>query len=306
MKKVLILGGTGMLGSMVVHYFVKQGLNISATYKSKENADCFNQVFPNKVEWIKLDAREFVLNSKDKFSFFKNYDWVINCIGITKPFCRDDNPIEIENAIVVNSLFPYKIAEYCSNTRFLQIATDCVFSGIKGYYDESSPHDPIDVYGKTKSLGEAKLENVFNIRCSIIGPELNKKVFLLEWLINNQKGATVKGFIDHFWNGVTTLHFAKLCYGVIENGFQLNNLQHFIPADSISKFELLKTIKHFYRREDINVIEHNSLKSINRTLTVSNFEHNQKMWQIAGYQKIPSIAAMIKELSEYDFISIRN
>ena len=44
-----------------------------------------------------------------------------------------------------------------SNGPILQIATDCVYSGATGGYTESSSHDALDVYGKTKSLGEVAL-----------------------------------------------------------------------------------------------------------------------------------------------------
>ena len=34
------------------------------------------------------------------------------------------------------------------------MSTDCVFSGLKGYYSEKDPSDADDLYGKTKYLGE--------------------------------------------------------------------------------------------------------------------------------------------------------
>ena len=82
----------------------------------------------------------------------------------------------------------------------MQIATDCVYSGKKGSYNEDDLHDALDVYGKTKSLGEAQSPNLLNIRCSIIGPEQGKHVSLLEWFLTQEPGAKLQGFAHHHWN----------------------------------------------------------------------------------------------------------
>jgi len=95
--------------------------------------------------------------------------------------------------------------------KVLQIATDCVYSGKTGNYDEAAKHDALDVYGKTKSLGEVNARHVLNIRCSIIGPELKGRLSLLEWFLSQPTGARVNGYAHHQWNGITTLQFAELC-----------------------------------------------------------------------------------------------
>ena len=41
-------------------------------------------------------------------------------------------------------------------TKIFQIATDCVFSGKIGGYNELSNHDDLDIYGVSKSMGEVK------------------------------------------------------------------------------------------------------------------------------------------------------
>ena len=79
------------------------------------------------------------------------------------------------------------MSEYTSknNIKVIQIGTDCVYSGKKGLYSETDKHDPLDVYGKSKSLGEVFDGSALIIRCSIIGPEFKKqKSFLFEWFLN--------------------------------------------------------------------------------------------------------------------------
>ena len=59
-------------------------------------------------------------------------------------------------AIKINTLFPYILSEIGerNSANIIHITTDCVWSGKEGNYNEDSPHDALDVYGKTKSLGE--------------------------------------------------------------------------------------------------------------------------------------------------------
>lgn len=51
----------------------------------------------------------------------------------------------------------------------IQIATDCVYSGKKGDYLESDLHDPTDVYGKTKSLGEFSSDHISWCAVQLLG-----------------------------------------------------------------------------------------------------------------------------------------
>lgn len=87
----------------------------------------------------------------------------------------------------MNSEFPHIISEIFPKSKIFQIATDCVFSGTKGNYTEDDFHNATDIYGKTKSLGEVKNNNFFNLRTSIIGKELDGKFSLIEWFLNSKK-----------------------------------------------------------------------------------------------------------------------
>src|SRR5437868_4207618 len=111
--------------------------------KSGMLAHMMQLVIPNTEV---LGLPELDATRKVRVKTFRPYSRVINCIGLIKPYC--DN---VQSAIKVNALFPHKLP-----ANSIQIATDCVYSGSKGGYIETDPHDALDVYGKTKSLGEAK------------------------------------------------------------------------------------------------------------------------------------------------------
>jgi len=299
-KDVLVLGGSGMLGSMVVGYFsMDKDINVTATVRNDDILSGCRRVHPS-IEWRLFDADEGDVDSL--YSLIDGKKWVINAIGITKRYINDADPIQVQRAIRVNSIFPYKLASLCFGTggQVLQIATDCVYSGSKGRYVEADPHDAEDVYGRTKSLGEVSLDNSHFLRCSFIGPEPKSYVLLLEWFRKQPKGAVIKGYLNHMWNGITTLHAAKLYHGLIKNDIKMPRLQHFIPSDDISKYELLKCLAVNYDRGDITIKPVNTDKAVDRTISTVNKELNDMLWKVSGYSRVPSIRDMLTELANYE------
>ena len=277
MRKISILGIDGMLGSAVFDVFKKSKFDIIGINRSK------------------LDAISAEINDIRKV--IDNSDYIINCIGIIKPYIDDNNSCEVERAIQINALFPYKLSQ--CGCKVIQIATDCVFDGKEGNYKETDKHNALDVYGKTKSLGEVNSENFLNLRCSIIGLEKKSKKSLLEWFINQNRDAKVNGYMNHFWNGITTYVFAKICMGIIENDLWFSGLQHIVPANILSKADMLYLFSEVFSRRDISIDKINANEGINRTLGTNNEIRNKQLWEAAGYSRIPNIEEMICEINNY-------
>lgn len=280
MTKIAILGKTGMLGSATNAEFKKE-YDLIATTRYELDAECSLE--------------------QDLEKILKGCDYAINCIGIIKPYIHDDNSYEVQRAIKVNSLFPHRLANVANvtGTKIIQIATDCVYDGQKGNYDEESFHNPIDIYGKTKSLGEVCAENFLNLRCSIIGLEQKSFLSLLEWFLNQPQNAEVSGYLNHYWNGITTRAFAKICRGLIEKRAWFSGHQHILASDAPSKAQMLKIFAEVFNREDIKIENLNSKIPINRTLNTLNPELHQNIWQYAGYNEIPTVEKMVRELKLY-------
>jgi dTDP-4-dehydrorhamnose reductase len=269
--KVVVLGATGMLGHMVFKYLEVRRWEVYGLAKRYEGDNHFN-IYDK--EWPEV---------------LEDCDWVINCIGAIKP--RIDSSYHGEQwAIEVNALFPHELVEHLEGQNIIQIATDCVYSGKKGYYKENDSHDALDVYGKTKSLGEVSQPNVFNIRCSIIGPELGTNNSLLEWLVQQKRFARVNGFTNHKWNGITTLQFAKICE-LVMCGLEIPNLIH-IPAQTVTKATLVKEIASAYGREDLLITDKESDTTIDRTLSTD-------FPGVVRKFGIPPIATQLKEMKEF-------
>lgn len=228
-----------------------------------------------------------------------NPNFVINCIGAIKPTITNKKE-SINNAISINSLFPLEISKTAVDLEFnyIQIGTDCVFSGSKGNYSELSMTDATDVYGKTKIVGEVTSANKALIRSSIVGPETGNGKSLLNWFLRTED-LEVNGFTDHEWNGVTTLNFAKIVLGITKNQNKNIKLQHLIPNDKVNKYELLLLFQEYFSKQ-IKINDAISEAKVDRTLKTNNSRTNNELWKLGGYQKIPSVRENISELAEFE------
>lgn len=297
--KVVVLGASGMLGSMVLSWLGRDsGLSLVATGRDASLFPAMQQLAPGCVTRA-LDAESADVATLT--GLLQGSEWVINCIGVIKPYIKDDNPTQTQRALRVNALFPHLLAQTAEATgsRVLQIATDCVYSGLKGGYREADPHDALDVYGKSKSLGEVHSPQMHHLRCSIIGPEPKAHVSLLDWFLGQPQGAGVKGFTNHDWNGVTTLHYAQVCHGILKAGQALPHLLHVVPDGSITKAELLKAFATSYGRADISIEPVAALTVVDRTLGTTQAELNAALWRAAGHATLPTVPQMVQEMAAY-------
>ena len=292
MRTILVLGASGMLGQGVLTALRGYPGKILASVRGGTKLSDFPD-----VSVISFDAAS--QNIDELSSFVKTGTLIVNCIGIIKPYIRDDNQSQRDTAMHINGLFPSDLARFAelNGHEVVQIATDCVYSGAKGMYSEEDEMDALDVYGKTKALGETPSQSMMHIRVSIIGPERGRSTSLFEWVKNQPQNAVIGGFTDHLWNGVTTYHFGKVVRGIAEVGGFSPGVFHLIPGDVVTKESLVRMIASSCNRHDLTIEPRESGKSIDRTLRTLFPSRNLNLWMAAGYSRPPSIEEMIAELS---------
>lgn len=285
-KKVVIVAPTGMLGS-AVYNILKDKYELVLLYRNEKHLELLDSVYGGveKHTRVKFDLEELynsylegIRNSKD--ICIKGIDAVINCAGITKPQSQK-NP---ELTFFINGAFPQLLSEVYKE-KLIQIATDCVFEGSNNApYNEESIKSPTDLYGLSKSLGEPTKKSLV-LRTSIIGEELHTHTLLIDWF--KKQAGEVFGFTNHYWNGITTKQFAKICNEIISNRdkYPKNGLFHLFSTD-ITKYELLLLLKEKYHL-DI-AIKPKEIEPVDRRLRTV-YDLNEKL-------QIPSIKEMIEEL----------
>ncbi|MDD5638971.1 MAG: sugar nucleotide-binding protein [Candidatus Pacebacteria bacterium] len=293
-KKIAIIAPTGMLGSGVYNV-LKDKYNLVLVYRDEEKIKKLNEAYGgiDNYQLIKFDFREIYsdylsgirLNPEPKikklFNNIGEIDKVINCAGIINVYATKDPAF----TFFLNGALPHLLSEYYGN-KLIQITTDCAFNGVEGYpYDETSLKSPVDIYGLSKILGEPKDKSLV-IRTSIIGPEITDHISLLDWF-RQQEGKTTKGFANHFWNGITTKQFGKICDEIISHPerYPETGLYH-VFSTTVSKYEMLLKFKEKYNIDC--EIKKDEEQKLNRTLTTIH-DLNEKL-------NIPSFDEMIEEL----------
>ena len=134
MQKILILGGTGMLGhTLFAHLSSLENFDVYTTSRDLNGlSNCFPENFSVKVrEQVDADNFDTVIRALASIQ----PDIVINCIGLIKQSPIASDPL---SAITVNSQLPHRLSMLCrtANARLIHISTDCVFDGKNGNYTE--------------------------------------------------------------------------------------------------------------------------------------------------------------------------
>ena len=121
MKRILILGATGMIGYTLYRYLKETGkYEVFGTIR--EYPDNNIDLFTNEYIIDGFDIIDSEVELEYPFWYFEP-NIVINCIGITKQIDSS-----IPDMIEVNALFPHKLANICSryNARLIHLSTVCV------------------------------------------------------------------------------------------------------------------------------------------------------------------------------------
>ena len=140
--KVLVTGANGQLGYDVVKQLQKQ------------NIECFGAARKD-FDIVNFEATE---------KFITNYmpDVVIHCAAYTAVDKAED---EQGLCCLVNASATENIAQICKkvDAKMVYISTDYVFDGTKdGFYEVDDKPNPVNVYGKTKLLGEQAVQKILN------------------------------------------------------------------------------------------------------------------------------------------------
>ena len=282
MTSVLVLGGTGMLGHVLWRTCRDRGMEAFATVRD-ERGPAASVLDPARtITGITVEEPRSVARALDE----SRAAVAVNCIGVVKQSATTRDPV---TTIRSNSLFPHQLAVTCRErgVRLIQVSTDCVFSGRRGVYSEEDIPDPVDLYGRSKLLGELDGAATLTIRTSMIGRELERANGLLEWFLG-EAGGSVRGFTRAVFSGPTTPVLSRALAEVIERHHDLEGLYH-LGAEPIDKYRLLCMLRDAFSLEI--EIERDDSVEVDRSLDSSRFR------EATGWEP-PSWTEMVAELAE--------
>lgn len=197
--KVLVTGSNGQLGYDVVKELQKQ------------NIECYGAT-RNDFDLVDFEATE-------RFIIDYAPDVIIHCAAYTAVDKAED---EQGLCYLVNASATENIAEICKkiSAKMLYISTDYVFDGSKeGFYEVDDTPNPINVYGKTKLLGEQAVQKIldkfFIVRISwVFGRNGNNFVKTMLKLAKERKELNVVA--DQYGSPTYTADLAPLLVEMIK------------------------------------------------------------------------------------------
>ncbi len=251
--RVLVLGGTGMLGHKLVQCLPAPIEAYATVRTNPERLQKFGFYCPDHVV-PRVDANDF--SSIERAFNLVEPDAVVNCIGIVKQHALAKDPIA---TLTVNALLPHRLNGLCrdNNARLVHVSTDCVFDGTKGDYTEDDSTTAEDLYGRTKALGEVTDGPGLTLRTSIIGRELVCGTGLVEWFLS-QKGGSVRGFRQARFSGLTTQELANVVAKVLLEHRELTGLWQ-VAGEPIDKNSLLNLLNESFKSRT-EIVADNSVR----------------------------------------------
>ncbi len=178
-------------------------------------------------------------------------DIVINAAAYTNVEKAED---DVDNAFKVNAIGAENLALICEkyDSKFIHISTDYVFDGTKDrHYEEFDPHNPLSIYGRSKSYGEKLIEQVggkyFILRTSWLYGDGNNFVCTMLRLSKEKNEISVVG--DQYG---TPTYTKDLCW-VIEKLMytKFYGVYHASNEGSCSWYEFAKEIMTVAERKTI-------------------------------------------------------
>jgi dTDP-4-dehydrorhamnose reductase len=229
--RVLVTGGSGLLGSKITELLLEKGLKVfSGEY---ENSTLFGNP-------VKLDVTK---RSEVENAFLESQPEVVIHAAALTNVDKCEREKELANKInVEGTLNIVKCAEdYGSELVF--VSTDYVFSGEKGNYRETDETNPVNHYGVTKLEAE-KIVQDSELDYSIVRPSVIfgareasvKKNFILWVLDFLKKGNQLKIVNDQIVSPTYNANLSLMIIDLIEK--KLGGVYHLAGATQINRYDL--------------------------------------------------------------------
>lgn len=260
MKKILITGGAGYIGSMLCTKLINFGYQVTVIDLLKYNKSSLNHLyFYKNFKLIVGDVRNKKLIKK----LIKKNDFIIPLAGLVgAPLCdkykKDAISTNLESIKTLRKIVTSK-----NKIIFLTSNSGYGIGEKNKFCTEESPLKPISLYGKTKCEAESEILKTKNYVCfrlaTVFGQSYRMRTDLL---VNNFVNTAIKKkkltlFEPHFRRNFihvrdvvnailfTITHFNKLKNNVYNLG---------LSSANISKIMLAKKIQKQYKKLKIKIV----------------------------------------------------
>lgn len=287
MKRILVTGASGMLGSTLAITLSKKH-KVFGTGNSSISLPIDYKVFD-----LKIDSYKEIID-------WSNPDIIIHCAALTNGnFCQN-NPLDAFN---INGCATRKLLDATQDhVKIIYISTDAVFPSNLSMAKEIDHTSPENVYGKSKELGEFFLLNsqrdYLILRTTIVG--LNKyrnKVGFVEWILDSVKNKKpILLFDDVLFTPITIWDFINEIIYLIEKNINKSEILHICGSEVISKYDFgILLIKEL--NLDIKYIQKGSISNFKERAKRSNDQTLDCYYYESKYKRmLPNLIKTVKSI----------
>ena len=240
MKKIVITGSNGLLGQTLVNLLMKEPENYSVFGLSKGD----NRMNRNDFLYYDIDITKHA-QLEECISYIQP-SFIINTAAMTNVDTCEIKPKECNNLNIEAVKY---LTQICAklNIHFIQISTDFIFDGSKGFYKETDLPNPLSIYGHSKLKAENIVKNSgvnFSILRTILvyGKVVNLKrnnivLWVKDMLENNKEISIVD---DQFRMPTYVEDLAMVCKLSIDKNTK--GIYHVSSNELLSVFEIANQI----------------------------------------------------------------
>ncbi|WP_371803569.1 NAD(P)-dependent oxidoreductase [Candidatus Lokiarchaeum ossiferum] len=237
MKKILITGGTGLLGN----YLIASGSNysINAVYKG-------SYFIENKVNLVYSNCDILLGNFEELVLENFNPDVIIHTASIGNVDYCEKNP---EEARLVHISATQKMLDLAKKYKahFIFTSSNAVYDGKNHPFSEEDPINPLSIYGKLKAEAEELIKNS-NLKWTIVRPIImygwnipQERANPVTWIISKLKKQE-KIFLvnDVYENPLYSGFIADIIWQIVEK--EIYGVFNIAGKDSVNRYEWARVV----------------------------------------------------------------
>lgn len=234
MDRLLVTGGSGMLGSNVA-YLSRDRFATRFTFRS-------HPVSIPKCSGIKVDLQDCIAVKRAIETYRPNL--IIHTAALLPAKLCEDDPV-LARGINTDGVRHVCGAAKEIGAKLIHISTDWVFDGAAERYSEEDRTDPINEYGRSKLEGEQIIQesgvNYCIVRTSIYGWNLRpgKLCYLETALETVRKDEEFPAPMDQYFAPILVNSLAEALFEIYEK--DISGVLHVTGSEACSRYEFCRT-----------------------------------------------------------------
>lgn len=288
--KILVLGGSGVIGYKIIKHLIENKNDVEYTYFQ-------NRITLHKRHYLDITKKEKTVELIQKV----NPDVVIHTIAVTNVDLCEVNT-SFADSININGT--NHVIEGCkiTNSKLVYVSTPFVFDGKRKQYSENDPTSPSTYYGVTKNEGE-KIVKSSGLKYLILRTDqpycwieawqhTNSVIRVLQTL---RSGNILKEITDWYNRPTYVPNFVTATNELLK--MKESGIFHVVGSDFINRYECSKKTAGIFGL-DKNLIKPSTSDTLNLPAKRVNVNlNNEKLFEKTGIKMLgieKGLTAMLK------------